>query len=104
MLSPFHLDRYSSPHYPLRLKLTFSAVTPPICSGDGETLRISSNELMFTTNESLAVGQCLQVLLDWPACLENRIPLKLVVSGRILRSGDGQSAMTIDNHEFSISG
>src|ERR1700689_608403 len=101
MLPPSNPDRRSNAPYPLRLKLTFSAVTPPNCSGDGETLHISSRELLFTTNESLAVGQCLRVSLNWPARIENRIPLRIVVSGRILRSGDGQSAMTIDNHEFS---
>ena len=100
MFSPTYLDRYSSAHYPLRLKLTFSAVTPPVCSGAGETLQISSRELLFTTNESLAVGQCLRVSLDWPASIENRIPPRIVVSGRILGSGGGQSVMTIDNYEF----
>jgi hypothetical protein len=102
MPSPSDPVHGSRARYPLRLKLTFSALTPPICSGDGETLLISSKELLFTTNESFAVGQCLRVSLDWPAQIENRIPLRIVVSGRILRSGDGQSAMTIDNYEFRL--
>ena len=97
-------DRRGNAPYPLRLKLTFSAVTPPICSGDGETLHISRKELLFTTNESFAVGKCLQVSMDWPARPENTIPLRLVVSGHILRSGDGQAAMTIDKYQFRIRG
>jgi hypothetical protein len=96
-------DRRRGARYPLRLTLKFSAVTPPICSGDGETLNISSKGLLFTTKESLAIGQRLQVSLDWPASLDN-IPLRLVVSGEILRSGDGQSAMTIEKYEFRIRG
>ena len=95
-------DRLGNVRYPIRLKLTFTAVTPPICSGDGETLHVSSKELLFTANESLAVGQLLQVSLDWPARLENKIPLRLVISGQILRSDDGQVAMTIDKYEFRI--
>jgi hypothetical protein len=75
-----------------------------MCSGEGKTLHISSKELLFTANESFAVGQCLQVSLDWPARLENGIPLRLVVSGQILRSGDGQAAMTIDKYQFRIRG
>ncbi|MGA2711786.1 MAG: hypothetical protein ABSG41_01675 [Bryobacteraceae bacterium] len=97
-------DRRRKARYPLRLKLTFSAVTPPICLGDGETLLISSKELLFTTNESFAIGQCLQVSMDWPALLENRIPLRLVVSGQVLQSGDGQATMTIDKYQFRIRG
>ena len=102
----FHSDPDSrrKARYPLRLKLTFSAVTPPICLGDGETLQISSKELLFTTNESFDPGQSLQVSLDWPALLDNRIPLRLVVSGQILQSGDGQATMTIEKYQFRIRG
>jgi hypothetical protein len=101
-----HSDRDRSPRtrYPLRLKLTFSAVTPPICLGDGETLHISSNELLFAAEQSFPTGQCLQVSLDWPALLENRIPMRLVVSGQILRSSDGQTTMTIEKYQFRIRG
>jgi hypothetical protein len=44
------------------------------------------------------------VSLDWLARLENRIPLRLVISGQILRSGDGQAVMTIDKYEFRVRG
>lgn len=97
-------DRPGNRRFPLRLKLTFSTATPPVCSGVGETLFVSSRELLFTTTESFAVGQCLQVSVDWPARLEKRIPLRLIVFGQILRSGDGQAAMTIDKYEFRIRG
>jgi hypothetical protein len=40
------------------------------------------------------------VSLDWPARLENQIPLKLVAEGRIVRNSNGQTAMTIDKYEF----
>ncbi len=65
---------------------------------------MSRRELLFAAGESFAVGQCLQVSLDWPARLENRILLRLVVSGQILRSGGGQAAMTIDKYEFRTRG
>jgi hypothetical protein len=89
--------------FPLRLKVSFSALTRPICSGEGETLYISSKELAFAAKESFAEGQRLQVSLDWPARLEN-LPLRLVVSGKILRSADSLSTMTIDKYEFRIRG
>jgi hypothetical protein len=101
-----HSDREcrGNARYPLRLKLAFSAVTPPLCSGDGETLNISSKGLLFTANESFAIGLRLQVSLDWPARLDNRISLRLVASGQILRSGDGQAAMKIEKYQFRIRG
>jgi hypothetical protein len=97
------LDRRGNARYPLRLKLNFSTLTQPTCSGEGESLYISSKELLFAVKESFAAGQRLQVSLDWPARLQT-IPLRLVVSGQILRSGDSQSLMTIDRYEFRIRG
>ena len=35
-----------------------------------------------------------------PVRLENQVPLKLVAEGRIVRSDDSQTAMTIDRYEF----
>jgi len=96
-------DRRGNTRFPLRLKLSFSALTRPIFSGDGETLSISSKELLFTAKESFVDGQRLQVSLEWPARLE-KIPLRLVLSGKILRSGDSQSTMTIERYEFRIRG
>jgi hypothetical protein len=63
---------------------------------------ISSKELLFITNEIVAVGQNLQVAVDWPMRLENRIPLILLISGHVLRSSYGELAMTIERHQFRI--
>jgi hypothetical protein len=41
-----------------------------------------------------------QVSLEWPARLENQVPLKLVAEGRVVRNANGQTAMTIDKYEF----
>ncbi len=65
-----------------------------------ETLNISSKGLLFATDEALQPGQLLQVSVDWPARLENQVPLKLVAEGRIVRNLNGQAAMRIDKYEF----
>ncbi len=65
---------------------------------------MSSKELVFKSNESFTVGQFLQVSIDWPARLEYKIPLRLVVSGQILRNDDGQAAMSIEKYGFRIRG
>jgi len=88
----------------LRLGVSFLSLSPPACVGDGKTLSMSSKELRFATTESFAVGQVLQASLEWPARLDKRIPLTLVVSGRILRSGSGQAVMTIQSFEFKVRG
>ncbi len=88
--------------FPIPLAVSYQTLEHPILSGQGtsETLNISSKGLLFTSNEQFQAGQLVQVSLDWPARLENQIPLKLVAEGRIVRNANGQTAMTIDKYEF----
>jgi DNA-binding NarL/FixJ family response regulator len=95
-------ERRTSARFPCRLAVTYQTLEHPMISGHGtsETLNISSKGLLFATDAQLQSGQLLQVSLDWPARLENQVPLKLVAEGRIVRNSGGQAAMTIDKYEF----
>jgi DNA-binding NarL/FixJ family response regulator len=95
-------ERRNSARFPCRLAVSYQTLEHPILSGQGtsETLNISSKGLLFTSNEMFHAGQLVQVSLDWPARLENQIPLKLVAEGRIIRNSNGQTAMTIEKYEF----
>jgi len=95
-------ERRNNARFPCRLAISYQTLEHPILSGQGtsETLNISSKGILFTSNEKFEAGQLVQVSLDWPARLENQIPLKLVAEGRIVRNANGQTAMTIDKYEF----
>jgi DNA-binding NarL/FixJ family response regulator len=95
-------ERRNNARFPIPLAVSYQTLEHPILSGQGtsETLNISSKGLLFTSNEHFQPGQLVQVSLDWPARLENQIPLKLVAEGRIVRNANGQTAMTIDKYEF----
>jgi DNA-binding NarL/FixJ family response regulator len=95
-------ERRNNARFPIPLAVSYQTLEHPILSGQGtsETLNISSKGLLFTSNEQFQAGQLVQVSLDWPARLENSIPLKLVAEGRIVRNANGQTAMTIDKYEF----
>jgi CheY-like chemotaxis protein len=95
-------ERRNNARFPCRLAVSYQTLEHPILSGQGtsETLNISSKGLLFTSNEQFHQGQLVQVALDWPARLENQIPLKLVAEGRIVRNSNGQTAMTIEKYEF----
>jgi CheY-like chemotaxis protein len=95
-------ERRNNARFPIPLAVSYQTLEHPILSGQGtsETLNISSKGLLFTSNEQFQAGQLVQVSLDWPARLENQIPLKLVAEGRIVRNSNGQTAMTIDKYEF----
>jgi len=95
-------DRRTNARFPCRLAVSYQALEHPFLSGvsTSETLNISSKGLLFATDEALQPGQLLQVSVDWPARLENQVPLKLVAEGRIVRNLNGLAAMRIDKYEF----
>jgi CheY-like chemotaxis protein len=95
-------DRRTNARFPCRLAVSYQALEHPFLSGlaTSETLNISSKGLLFATDEPLQPGQLIQVSVDWPARLENHVPLKLVAEGRIVRNLNGLLAMRIDKYEF----
>jgi DNA-binding NarL/FixJ family response regulator len=99
---PDGADRRTNARFPCRLAVSYQALEHPFLSGvaTSETLNISSKGLLFSTDEALEPGQLLQVSVDWPARLENQVPLKLVAEGRIVRNLNGLAAMRIDKYEF----
>jgi DNA-binding NarL/FixJ family response regulator len=101
-VEPEGADRRTNARFPCRLAVSYQALEHPFFSGvaTSETLNISSKGLLFSTEEALQPGQLLQVSVDWPARLENQVPLKLVAEGRIVRNLNGLAAMRIDKYEF----
>lgn len=95
-------DRRTHARFPCKLAVNYRALEHPFLEGQGisETVNISSKGILFAAHEALNPGQLLQVSVDWPARLDNEIPLKLVAEGRVIRIVDGLTAMHIDKYEF----
>jgi len=95
-------ERRNNARFDCHLAVSYQSLEKPFLSGKGtsETLNISSKGVLFRADEALEPGQLVQVSLDWPARLENQIPLKLVAEGRIVRNIKGVAAMTIEKYEF----
>jgi DNA-binding NarL/FixJ family response regulator len=102
--SPVNKDaeRRTNARFDCHLAVSYQTLEKPFISGQGEseTLNISSKGVLFRASEALEPGQLVQVSVDWPARLENQIPLKLVAEGRIVRNVKGVAAMTIEKYEF----
>lgn len=95
-------ERRTNARFDCHLAVSYQTLEKPFLSGQGssETLNISSKGVLFKADEALEPGQLIQVSVDWPARLENQIPLKLVAEGRIVRNIKGLAAMTIEKYEF----
>jgi len=73
-------------------------------TGAGRTLNISSTGVLFTAEPALALGERVELAVNWPAQLDHKQPLKLVTSGRVVRVYNGAAAIIIDRYEFRTQG
>jgi hypothetical protein len=72
--------------------------------GTGKTINISSNGVLFTTDQILIPGKRLELSISWPAQLDNKCQLKLVARGRVTRLEQGRAAIEIQQYEFRTQG
>jgi hypothetical protein len=66
---------------------------------------MSSGGILFTTDHALARGAKVEVEVEWPLKLDDRIPLKLIVHGEVVRSESAQVALAglqILRHHFHL--
>jgi hypothetical protein len=93
--------RYSS-RFPIEREVRYRALNKRNGekAGDGRTINISSSGVLFTADHSLLPGSRIELSISWPAQLNNRTALKLVVRGRVVRLEQGRAAIEIQRYEF----
>ena len=91
--------------YPIRLQLRYSATSKkgPLY-GFGQTTMISSQDIIFTSGDTLEPGMAAEVALAWPLLLDNRIRLQLVLRVMITGSEDGVAEARILAYDFRTAG
>jgi hypothetical protein len=72
-------------------------------TGAGRTLDMSSEGILFSTNQMVMRGAAAELWIDWPVPL-NGNPLRLVVHGRVVRCEGQNAAVRIARHEFRLAG
>jgi len=92
-------ERRQHRRYPITAELEY------ILTGNraqATTLNISSGGVFLKTDQILPVGDQIRVLINWPVLLDQRCPLRLVITGRILRSDEAGAAVGIIRYDFKI--
>ena len=92
------------PRYPLHLPLRFRAYRGPnlIKNGEGETLSMSSKEVLFWTDQEPEGGLVAELSVDWPVLLEGRTPLQLCIFGDILWCKGQHVLVRITDYELKL--
>lgn len=90
--------------YPVTLDLRYKTSPPWPRVGVGKTLQMSSTEVVFTADTQLETGTKLEISVAWPAVLNDRVLLQLVVTGEIVRREGSTVTATIRKHHFRTRG
>jgi hypothetical protein len=61
---------------------------------------MSSSGISFATPEAIKIGSYIELSVSWPVMLNQSCALKLVASGKVVRSQGGITAIRLDRHEF----
>ena len=69
-------------------------------NGVGKTVNVSSSGMRFTTEHALSVGTPVEVTAEWPALIDGKCLMKLVIKGWVVRSDSNSAAVKIEHFEF----
>lgn len=95
-------DRRAADRFPIERDLKFRVLTRRNGEegGAGKTINMSSNGVLFSTDQVLLPGRRVEIAISWPAQLNSKVALKLVARGRVVRFEPGIAAIEIQQYEF----
>ena len=89
--------------YPLQLSARYRSLSVGSdIAGEGRTVDMSSTSILMTSQHELGAGARVEIVIDWPRRLDARVPLHLVVIGRVVRSDRFTFAVEFAQHQFRI--
>jgi hypothetical protein len=99
------IERRSNPRFDLRLPLRYRISQKGIApyTGTGLTQDLSIHGISFKCRKPLPVGAHVELLVDWPAKYGDLYPIELHVTGFILRSVNGRTAIKMTSHRLRVS-
>ncbi len=99
-------DRREDRRYPIELELKYKLIRRRrvLDNGVGKTLNISSGGIFFESDRPLPVGLNVELSITWPVLLHSVAPMRLQVSGRLVRGERNRLAVRTVQHEFRTQG
>ena len=99
-------DRRRGIRFPIKSQLRWVVLNRKAgpLMGSGETVDVSSSGFAFRSDVPLSPGCHLKMDVEWPAELDGRVPMKLVATGKVVRSDGLIVCVEIEKREFRTSG
>jgi hypothetical protein len=73
-------------------------------SGAGKAVNLSAGGIAIAIGEVLTPGSTVELAVAWPVLLNQNCPLKLVVTGKVVRSTQAMTAIRMERYEFRTLG
>jgi hypothetical protein len=101
LVSEIGSERRTNVRFPITLSLRYWSPRPmETAHGNGKSVNLSSNGVLFVSEHEFVEGDRLELALDWPATLAGAVPLQLFLVGKVVRADGRQIAVAIHHHEF----
>lgn len=99
-------DRREDRRYTIELELKYKLIRRRrvLEVGKGFTVDLSSGGILFEAEHPLPIGLNVELLIDWPVLLHNIAPMRLLVTGKIVRGTGNRIAIQTQQHEFRTQG
>jgi c-di-GMP-binding flagellar brake protein YcgR len=97
-------NRRKSERFPIHLGLRYRVSQKGFESRwyTGTTRDISKDGLCIRTRRALPAGSHIELHVDWPARYQSVYPVDLHVTGLVIQSRGGKSAVRICSHRFVV--
>jgi hypothetical protein len=95
-------DRRNRRRYDIDLPVQYKARHSPQVSwtGSGRTINVSGGGIACEVNEVLPPGSAIELSIAWPVLLDGTCRLKLVATGKVVRSYRNFAAVRMERYEF----
>lgn len=90
--------------YPIRADVDYRVMEEDrvLSSEKGRTRTMSSTHVWLEYDKVLRLGVLVELAVMWPVCLDGRVPLKLIIAGRVAQVQGKYAKVEILRHEFRI--
>ena len=102
---PDPLERRSRVRFPIELRVRFRTVgeSYPV-SGVGWVVNMSSGGVLVACEDEVTPGSELELYIDWPILLHDRVPIQLVGVGPVVRRELFGFAVGLERYHFKTAG
>jgi len=101
----FGNDRRTKHRFAMQREVRFKVLENDriVANGTGRTIDISSGGVAFEA-PCVKAGALVELSISWPVLLAESCLMRLIVFGRVVRTGKRDAACTIDRYEFRTQG